>query len=153
MLQFKNKIKITISSIYNESNKRGDWKSLEEHLDKYHKNTISIIGGDLNEHLNEQSNCLSKLEEMGLYNAAELFDKQAEITWSVRGSKTIVDYIWISPALAEKTWNTEVKEVDDFFNTDYKAVTTTIRMDTFTSQVRQERKKVKRWIFDIKKRT
>jgi len=76
ILTFKNKITMTISGIYNEANKSTIAKDISNHIKSLHKNTISIIGGDFNEHLDEDNVIINTLENMELLNLAEKENKQ-----------------------------------------------------------------------------
>ena len=95
-LKFKNKVTVTITSIYNKANKDKrisrqiiDHLKLNEHIEN------QVIMGDLNENQKSKGPILRYLEGTGnLTNIATINSQENQPTWQRGTSTSTIDYIW-----------------------------------------------------------
>ena len=135
-MKFKGKITITITGIYNQANKdKNTAHSITKHLQHHHQHsTHSIIGGDFNESISKPRILLKWIKKMKYTNLAKLFKQEQTPTWTNGNTNSTINFIWTSHNLATHTNQFTVNSTNNFFSSDYQAITCNINLISITQQ-------------------
>ncbi|KAG9294185.1 hypothetical protein G9A89_021544 [Geosiphon pyriformis] len=130
-LFFKNKLSVSILGLYAGA-------SISVHFSQVDKinsliakavneSSFVILGGDFNENGSHRCASFRKYFDLGLVNALEesLFGKN--VTWTnFRGVTKIINYVFVSSSLVNTILDRSVTRVDEYFDTNHKAVTISV---------------------------
>ncbi|KAG9305201.1 hypothetical protein G9A89_010709 [Geosiphon pyriformis] len=126
-LLFKNKLFVSVLGLYAGSSlvvrfsQADDINSLI--VKAVNESFFIILGGDFNEDGSHKSASFRKCFDLGLVNSlsGSLFEKEA--MWAnSRGMAKIIDYVFVSSSLVNAILDRDMSGVEEYFNTDYKAI-------------------------------
>ncbi|KAG9307798.1 hypothetical protein G9A89_023363 [Geosiphon pyriformis] len=96
------------------------------------KSSFIILGGDFNEDGSHKCASFNKCFDLGLVNSLGGSSFVKSPTWcNSHGVAKTIDYIFVSFNLINTVVNHSVAGIDDFFDTDYKAVSVSVGIDAF----------------------
>ncbi|KAG9285951.1 hypothetical protein G9A89_002371 [Geosiphon pyriformis] len=130
-LFFKNKLSVLVLGLYAGSSlavcffQADDINSLIAKA--VNKSFFVILGGDFNEDGSHKSASFRKYFDLGLVNSLSrsLFGKEAMWANSHRVTK-IIDYVFMSSSLVNAILDCDVSGVEEYFDTDHKAVSVSV---------------------------
>ncbi|KAG9304058.1 hypothetical protein G9A89_005968 [Geosiphon pyriformis] len=128
---FKNKLSVSVLGLYAGASlsvcfsQTGDINSLIAKA--VNKSSFVVLGGDFNEDGAHKSASFKKCSDLGLVNALNRSVLVKMPTWGNSHDvvKTI-DYMFISSSLINAVVNHDVTGVEDFFDTDHKAISVSL---------------------------
>ncbi|KAG9301746.1 hypothetical protein G9A89_003292 [Geosiphon pyriformis] len=150
-LLFKNKLSVSVLGLYAESSlavcfsQADDINSLV--VRAVNESSFIILGGDFNKDGSHKSASFRKCFDLGLVNflSGSLFGKEA--TWAnSRGVAKIIDYVFVSSSLINTILDHNVSGVEEYFDTDHKAVSVSmglgglldVQLNTLRKQVNKD---------------
>ncbi|KAG9293883.1 hypothetical protein G9A89_019221 [Geosiphon pyriformis] len=132
-LLFKNKLSVSILGLYAGASlmawfsQAGDINSLIAKA--VNESSFVILGGDFNKNNTRKCASFKKCFDLGLVDSLKgsLFAKMS--TWTnSHGVTKALDYILIFSSLVNTIIDGSVASIEDYFNTDYKAVSTSVSL-------------------------
>ncbi|KAG9291508.1 hypothetical protein G9A89_021927 [Geosiphon pyriformis] len=130
-LLFKNKLSVLILDLYTDASVSVCFSQVDEInfliAKAVNESSFMILGGNFNEDGSHRCASFRKCFDLGLVNAlgGSLFGKNA--TWTnSRGVTKTIDYVFVSSSLVNAILNHSVTRVDEYFDTDHRAVTVSV---------------------------
>ena len=93
------------------------------------------------------------MQAWNLINIAKLYRLEHQPTWSNGHSESIIDYIWMSSNMANKTTTFQIEPVKEHFSTDHQYLQSIINITSLQTQPQALNKRKRRKIFNLIKAT
>ncbi|KAG9284837.1 hypothetical protein G9A89_003760 [Geosiphon pyriformis] len=135
-LLFKNKLSVSILGLYAGASVSAHFLQADEInsliAKAVNESSFVILGSNFNKDGSHRCASFRKCFDLGLVNAlgGSLFGKNA--TWTnFRGVTKIIDYMFVSLSLVNAILDCSVTRVDEYFDTDHRAVTVSVGLGGF----------------------
>ncbi|KAG9286810.1 hypothetical protein G9A89_012360 [Geosiphon pyriformis] len=145
-LLFKNKLSVSVLGLYTGASsgvrflQAGDINSLIAKV--INESSFVVLGGDFNEDGVHKSASFKKCIDLGLVNVLAGSVLAKTLTWgNSRGVVKTIDYMFVSSSLINTVVDHDVTGVENFFNTDHKAVSVSVGLIMVLSAVGTFKKK------------
>src|SRR4051812_10648735 len=104
--------------------------------------------GDFNESQKKKGPILKYLEgTKNLINIATTRNLNNNPTWKSGKNTSTIDYIWTTPAVASTTSDFRIQDPEDWFDTDYQALTT--KMEAIKTKKQSKTRRKYRKVFNL----